>query len=63
MQIIFTGNLEMTLASRLSTQANLGRLNTFKSQMYMATGNMALIQCQATVVGFLAALFAIAVNW
>lgn len=24
---------------------------------------MALIQCQATVVGFLAALFAIAVNW
>jgi solute carrier family 41 len=29
----------------------------------MATGNMALIQCQSTVVGFLAALFAIAVNW
>ncbi|XP_035232712.1 solute carrier family 41 member 1-like isoform X1 [Stegodyphus dumicola] len=52
------GNLEMTLASRVSTQANLGKLNSFKEQWQMCWGNMALIQCQATVMGLLAATFA-----
>ncbi|GIX69314.1 solute carrier family 41 member 1 [Caerostris extrusa] len=57
------GNLEMTLASRLSTQANLGHMDTFKEQWKLATGNMALIQCQAIVVGFLASLFAMIMDW
>ncbi|GFT69068.1 solute carrier family 41 member 1 [Nephila pilipes] len=57
------GNLEMTLASRLSTQANLGHMDTVKEQWKMATGNMALIQCQAIVVGFLASLFAMIMDW
>lgn len=57
------GNLEMTLASRLSTQANLGLLKTPLDQWHMATGNIALIQCQAAVVGFLAACFAILMDW
>lgn len=52
------GNLEMTLASRVSTQANLGKLNSTKEKWQMSWGNMALIQCQATVMGFLAASFA-----
>lgn len=38
------GNLEMTLASRLSTQANLGNMISFKNQWIMASGNIALIQ-------------------
>lgn len=38
------GNLEMTLASRLSTQANLGHMDTFAEQLKMTNGNMALIQ-------------------
>lgn len=38
------GNLEMTLASRLSTQANLGHMDTSKQQWHMIVGNLVLIQ-------------------
>ncbi|XP_074595024.1 solute carrier family 41 member 1-like [Brevipalpus obovatus] len=55
----FKGNLEMTLAARLSTQANLGKMDLFREQIQIASGNIALIQCQAIVVAFLAALIAI----
>ena len=44
------GNLEMTLASRLSTQANLGHLSTPHDQWRMAIGNLALIQCQVFII-------------
>ncbi|CAG2159283.1 unnamed protein product [Oppiella nova] len=57
------GNLEMTLASRLSTQANLGRIDSGREQWLIASGNIALIQCQATIVAFLAAIFAITMDW
>ncbi|XP_012266035.2 solute carrier family 41 member 1-like isoform X2 [Athalia rosae] len=53
------GNLEMTLASRLSTQANLGHMDTPKQQSTMIVGNLVLIQCQAIVVGFLGSVVAI----
>lgn len=52
------GNLEMTLASRVSTQANLGKLESVREKWQMSWGNMSLIQCQATVMGLLAASFA-----
>ncbi|XP_050394026.1 solute carrier family 41 member 1 [Patella vulgata] len=57
------GNLEMTLASRLSTQANLGNMDTRKEQWKMIGGNMALVQAQAIVVGFLASLVAMVMGW
>ncbi|XP_013772567.1 solute carrier family 41 member 1-like [Limulus polyphemus] len=57
------GNLEMTLASRLSTQANLGNLDSLSQQWKITYGNMALLQCQASVVGFLASLFAMIMGW
>ncbi|CAB4043780.1 solute carrier family 41 member 1, partial [Paramuricea clavata] len=38
------GNLEMTLASRLSTAANVGSIDSKSEQWKLITGNMVLIQ-------------------
>ncbi|KAM3726804.1 Solute carrier family 41 member [Dirofilaria immitis] len=55
------GNLEMTFASRLSTLANMGRMNSHLHMVIIA--NLALIQVQATVVAFLASGFAVMLAW
>ncbi|XP_040075181.1 solute carrier family 41 member 1 [Ixodes scapularis] len=53
------GNLEMTLASRLSTQAHLGKMDSLMEVLNITCGNMALLQCQSLVVGAMASLYAI----
>ena len=57
------GNLEMTLASRLSTQANLGALDSLQQTVELGSANLALIQVQAVVVGSLASLLALSMSW
>jgi len=57
------GNLEMTLASRLSTACNLGKLDCKKTAASMILGNLILVQCQGIVVGFLASLVGMAMGW
>ena len=50
------GNIETTLASRLSTQANLGRLDDWDTRISVLSGNMLVVQCQAAALGLFAAL-------
>lgn len=57
------GNLEMTLASRLSTQAHMGNMDRTSEKWKMIGGNLALVQAQAIVVGFLASLVAMVMGW
>lgn len=56
------GNLDMCLASRLSTQANLGRMSSKTDVIHMVVGNVALVQVQATVASFIVSVFAIGVS-
>ena len=57
------GNLEMTLASRLSTASNLGRLDWSGTGASMILGNLVLVQCQGIVVGFLASIVGMMMDW
>ncbi|XP_011501957.1 PREDICTED: solute carrier family 41 member 1-like [Ceratosolen solmsi marchali] len=56
------GNLDMCLASRLSTQANLGNMKNYREVLKMIIGNIALVQVQAIVAALLVAIFATAVG-
>lgn len=57
------GNLEMTLASRLSTHASLGDLDSMSTGAPIIVGNLALIQCQGIAVGFLASVVAMVMSY
>nr|CAG8448382.1 11392_t:CDS:10 [Entrophospora candida] len=51
------GNLEMNLASRLSTSANLGELDKPSVRYALVWGNLAVLQVQSLIVGAVAGLF------
>jgi len=57
------GNLEMTLASRLSTAANVGHMSTSSERKKIIIGNMVLTQAQALVVAALASIAAVVFRW
>ena len=50
------GNLEMNLSARLGTAANMGELDKPSLRRRIILGNLSLLQVQATVVSFVAAL-------
>lgn len=52
------GNLEMNLSARLGTAANIGELDKPSVRRRIILGNLSLLQVQATVVSFVAALVA-----
>lgn len=56
------GNLEMNLASRLSTACNMGLLDTPTSRNAFIKGNLALLQLQSLTVGSVAGLFSFALG-
>ncbi|KAL0810013.1 hypothetical protein ABMA28_010847 [Loxostege sticticalis] len=56
------GNLDMCLASRLSTQANLGNMSSMREVISMVVGNISLVQVQAIVASSVVSVFAIVVN-
>lgn len=53
------GNLEMTLASRFSTQVNIGLIKDRSTIFNAIMGNIALTQAQSIIVGFLASFGAL----
>ncbi|CAF1299896.1 unnamed protein product [Adineta steineri] len=53
----------MTLASRLSAQANIGNMDKNSELRSMITGNIILTRLQAIVVGFLVALVSLTMGW
>lgn len=49
----------MCLASRLSTQANLGNMSSTPELLKMIVGNIAIVQVQAIVAATIVSLFAV----
>ncbi|EFA12803.1 Solute carrier family 41 member 1-like Protein [Tribolium castaneum] len=56
------GNLDMCLASRLSTQAHMGTMKSKRELFKMIVGNVGLVQVQAIVASCLVAIFAVAAS-
>ena len=52
------GNIEMNLAARFSTSANIGELDIRLTRQTLVFGNLALLQVQALLVSLLAGLIA-----
>ena len=58
--IVLQENMQMTLAARLSTSANLGHLDKRTRATSTLAGNMMLVQCQAIIFGIFVFLCSLA---
>lgn len=56
------GNLQMTLASRLSTHSHLGHLQTKEDLLSLSCANLSLNQCLSIVISLSASLLAITIH-
>lgn len=56
------GNLEMNMATRVSTAANLGELDHPSSRWEIIFGNLQIMQVQSVIVGFIAGVFSLALG-
>ncbi|XP_017845984.1 solute carrier family 41 member 3 [Drosophila busckii] len=56
------GNLDMCVASRFSTQSNIGNLQDCKVIRQLVIGNLALVQVQAIVCSMLLVVFTVCVS-
>ncbi|KAI9352762.1 hypothetical protein BDR26DRAFT_204045 [Obelidium mucronatum] len=56
------GNLEMNLASRLSTASNMGLLDKPTSRTELVLGNMALLQVQSACVSGIASTWSLTIS-
>uniref|UniRef100_A0A6P6YB30 Solute carrier family 41 member 1-like n=1 Tax=Dermatophagoides pteronyssinus TaxID=6956 RepID=A0A6P6YB30_DERPT len=56
------GNIETTLASRLSTNANLGRMDTWKDIGQVVGGNFLVIECQSILMSLFAAFMSLLIS-
>lgn len=53
------GNIEMTFASRLTTLAHLGKMDSKENCVSILGSNMALVQIQAIIVSYFATLITV----
>lgn len=56
------GNIETTLASRLSTHANIGTMDRPSTLRKLIAANFLVVQCQASTVGMFASLVTLVVS-
>nr|XP_016940155.1 solute carrier family 41 member 1-like [Drosophila suzukii] len=56
------GNLDMCVASRISTHSNLGHLSTRKAVLKIIIGNMALVQLQAIACAILLSALTVGIS-
>merc|ERR1719206_906461 len=56
-------NFRGTLASRLSTASNMGKLDCRDDATSMILGNLVLVQCQGIIVGALGSLVGMGLTW
>lgn len=58
----FKTNLEATLAARLSTCSNMGTMSTWKKRLEAFIGNLALVQTQSVIFGFMSGALVVLIS-
>lgn len=58
----FKTNLEATLAARLSTCSNMGSIRTWNKKLEAFLGNLAMVQTQSIIFGFMAAFLVVSIT-